>query len=175
MADSFAYYRQLLQKVDAKFNEIQQRHADKMNCRQGCHSCCLPGLSVSTLEASFIAHFLQADKQADEACADIERRDPFHGSRCSFLGDAGGCSIYEARPVVCRSHGVPIRFETEEKETMVDVCPLNFEELSLAELDGADFINIDTLNTILAAIAKQFNPEDTGNRVPLRRSKILGK
>lgn len=172
MAEKFSYYRQLLQKVDLKFDEIHQRHTQKMNCRQGCHSCCLPGLSVSTLEASYIANFLRTHKDVDASCADIEKRDPFNGSRCSFLDATGGCSIYEVRPIVCRSHGVPIRFENEHKNMMVDVCPLNFEDMDLGELGGGDFINIDTLNTILAAIAKQFNPDDKGERVLLKHSEI---
>lgn len=169
----FAYYSQLLRKVDEKFNEIRQRHQQSMKCQQGCHGCCLPDLTVSALEASHIANYLRNHADVDALAREAEEKDAFAGSRCSFLNMQGSCTIYEARPIVCRSHGVPIRFEGEEKQMLVDVCPLNFDDVELADIDAADFINIDTLNTILAAIAKQFAPNDMGDRVPLRRSEIL--
>lgn len=173
MSDKFAYYSQLLQKVDAKFNEIQQRHTRHMKCQRGCHSCCLPGLTISALEAAHIANYLCDHSQLDSQAREVEQQDPFKGTRCSFLNKQGACTIYEARPIVCRSHGVPIRFEDENKQMLADVCPLNFTDKDLIDIDAVDFINIDTLNTILAAISKQFDPSDGGKRVPLRRSEIL--
>lgn len=173
MSEKFAYYIQLLNKVDAKFKEIQERNKQHMQCQQSCHSCCLPGLSVSSLEASHIAKFLRDHTDVDAFAREAEEKNPFHGTRCSFLNEQGACTVYEARPIVCRSHGVPIRFEDEDKQTLLDVCPLNFDNTNLVDIDAADFINIDTLNTILVTIAKQFDGNQAGARVPLRRSEII--
>lgn len=50
---------------------------------------------------------------------------------CAFLDDEGACRVYEDRPYVCRSQGLPLRvlFENEANdiEERRDICPLNLE------------------------------------------------
>ena len=36
--------------------------------------------------------------------------DPAHADRCALLVD-GRCAVYDARPLICRSHGLPIAAE----------------------------------------------------------------
>jgi Fe-S-cluster containining protein len=49
--------------------------------------------------------------------------------RCAALDPAGRCKIYEARPLVCRSHGVPIRMR-QGGLPVVQACHRNFTRTS---------------------------------------------
>jgi hypothetical protein len=94
-------------------------------------------------------------------------------SLCGFLDNKGCCAIYEARPIICRSHGAPISWTdpeqvpTESKESR-DVCPLNFKGEDIYALDGQDVISLDKLNTLLSLINRHITQSDDGTRVPLQ-------
>src|SRR4051812_36611006 len=97
---------ELQAKVDAFFARVESRHGDDMQCRTGCSDCCRVRLSVTGVEAAAI--------RAEVAAWPAEQRRalaalPDLADRCRALDDAGRCAIYAARPVVCRSHGAPIR------------------------------------------------------------------
>ncbi len=153
---ALATYRELLAKVDAKFAEIASAHPASLQCRLGCHSCCKPGLTVSALEAESLRRFFTAQAKAREERQEILRTDPHGGTRCGLLNARGACIAYEARPLVCRSHGVPLRIKEAATERL-DVCPLNFPGENLASLPASDSINLETLNTLLSLLNRQFN------------------
>jgi Fe-S-cluster containining protein len=62
--------------------------------------------------------------------------------RCGFLGTRGECTIYEQRPAICRTHGLPLAYtvyeydqagkqiEPENPEKLDLWCDLNFTSLS---------------------------------------------
>ena len=88
---------------------------------------------------------------------------------CNFL-ENGLCTIYDSRPIICRTHGLPIMFE-EDGTQKADCCPLNFTEIDEG-LGSEAFIDIDKINSILYTINSlfikelklPFSPED---RIPL--------
>jgi len=87
---------------------------------------------------------------------------------CLQLDAAGRCRIYAARPLVCRSHGLPLLFDVDG-EQHGDACPLNFED-GLDAVPPGDFLNQDTVHTILAALNAAWcavTGEDPGERRPL--------
>ena len=49
---------------------------------------------------------------------------------CPNLDDQGLCVMYEHRPLVCRTFGLPLR---EGRKYLGDVCELNFTESTRAE------------------------------------------
>lgn len=106
-----------------------------------------------------------------------------HGEEfCDFLNTDGECMIYDVRPVVCRSHGAPILVPRDddpvpnsEIELEGDVCPLNFESSDLAKLPASDWIRLDTLNTILAAIDREFDANKAGTRHSLDAATMIDK
>ncbi len=88
------------------------------------------------------------------------REDP----RCPLLDDEGRCTTYEARPLICRSHGVPI--EVGEPSTR-DVCPLNFVDgPDVESLDDTMVLDVDRLNVMLGLIDR-FDGAGDGSRVDL--------
>ncbi len=134
----------LAQKVDAFFAQVHQRHGDAMECRAGCSDCCVAGLTVTLVEAAAIARHLLA---AGGGLA------PHAGPGCAALDGAGQCRIYPARPLVCRSQGVPVRLRDDvTRLPVVTACDKNFP----AGTDVIDPLDQETLSTILAAVEAAF-------------------
>jgi hypothetical protein len=65
---------------------------------------------------------------------------PHPEGACAFLDldDEGSCRIYEDRPYVCRTQGLPLRWldrdEDGEAFEARDICPLNVDGTPLEEL-----------------------------------------
>ena len=114
-------WRRIVAGADAFFGRVFAAHKDSMRCGPGCTSCCHPDLTVLPSEALAI---LLGLGRLDPAPLRRLRR-AGRADRCVLLGADELCSVYAERPLVCRSHGLPILQETE-----VGWCSLNF-------LDGA--------------------------------------
>ena len=68
--------------------------------------------------------------------------------RCAALDGAGRCKIYEARPLVCRSHGVPIRLRRGSLP-VVQACHRNFTHTTA---DPDCILDQVTLSAMLYAV-----------------------
>lgn len=84
------------------------------------------------------------------------------------------CSIYESRPLICRTQGLPLLVEAEDGGAEVDFCPLNFTaENALDDLDEDYLVPLDDLNLKLALVNLQhcrqqgISDEASGHRVPM--------
>ena len=73
------------------------------------------------------------------------------GQRCVALEDDGACGIYRARPLVCRSHGVPVRLRRPGTLPVVQSCELNFAR-GFDEVDDACVLDQATLSAMLGAV-----------------------
>ncbi len=162
-------YRELTAKVDAFFARVQARHANEMLCGSGCHDCCRVALSVTAVEAAPIRAFLASASAATRArlAARASHPDP---ARCVALEDDGRCAIYDVRPLVCRSHGVPIRQREPGGAATVSTCFRNFTTGGVASADPDCVLDQTTLSTLLLAIDAAHAAEtssERGARVPL--------
>ena len=108
--------------VDQAFAEVQELHPDEVRCGKGCEDCCHAAFDVSLVEAvNLLRHFalLPVNEQdavlelAIKALADWDEIakggvDPALARiRCPLLNEDGNCRCYEARPVNCRTYGIP--------------------------------------------------------------------
>ena len=171
-------YADLVTKTDTKFAEIESRQRPHMQCGQGCYQCCAPGLTVSPIEADNIAAHLQANPKVSAECVANEAANPFNDQHCSFLSPQGHCLIYEVRPLVCRSHGVPLRYPEADPNTIeageeVSVCSLNFTTMSVADVPDEDVINLKLLYTLLGLINAQYDSSRSERRYLLTPSRLL--
>ena len=149
-------YRELTAKVDAFFARVVARHRADMQCGAGCDMCCHTRFTITGVEAADVERFVGAmDDGARAHLASIVRRplderDP----RCAALDDDGRCLIYDARPLVCRSHGAPIRLQVEydgRSLPIVQCCSLNFPR-GPERADPDCVLDQQTLSALLAAV-----------------------
>lgn len=112
---------ELTRKVDDFFARVAVRHGTDMQCETGCSDCCHVRLTITGVEAAAIrAH---VTTWSDEQRHNLADTGPTN--RCAALDPTGRCKIYPARPLVCRSHGVPIRMRRGALP-VVEACHRNF-------------------------------------------------
>lgn len=149
-------------RVDAHFDAAVARTPTAFECRAGCSACC-QRFSVWAVEAAPLR----------EALADLELRDPATRERvrsqgrdpdataCALLVD-DRCSVYAERPLICRSHGLPIAVPAEgasgSDALTVDHCPLNFRAELGVEIPRASVLVLDAINRPLVVLAELTAP-----------------
>ena len=123
---------QIHESLDRDTRELSARQQPALNCRRGCADCCVDDLTIFEVEAQAIRE-RYGDLLRDGA--------PHPAGRCAFLDGDDGCRVYDARPYVCRTQGLPLRWLTEneagERVEYRDICPLNeTTESPITELDA---------------------------------------
>jgi hypothetical protein len=112
--------RRLHDEVERLAGRLADRHASRLQCRRGCDGCCRDDLSVFTVEAERIR------KNHEDL---LERGEPAAEGRCALLDSGGSCRVYQDRPYVCRTQGLPLRWIDDEDIAAIveyrDICPLN--------------------------------------------------
>jgi Fe-S-cluster containining protein len=157
-------YRQLVARVDALCHGIEGALQEHITCSEGCSSCCT-AITIFPVEAAAISAAL--DALPDEEAAAIRSHVAEHGQdeRCPLLSHHR-CLLYDVRPIICRTHGLPILY-VEDDEKRVDCCPLNLEQCE--SLPGSLVIDLDRLNALLVAInALYFSCDDAPTDLPER-------
>ncbi len=140
-------YHRLLEKVDNLCEGIATLLGDALTCHVGCSSCC-QAISVFPVEAA--AMIEAAGKLPAEQQAFLKQRltlAPDDG-RCPLLFNER-CLLYQARPLICRTHGYPILL-VEGQDKRVDVCPLNC--IGMVQMPGEAMIDLERLNELLVSI-----------------------
>ncbi len=163
--DVFLHYQNLLSDIEVITKSLKERFSQKITCHLGCVGCCQQQLTLSLIEADFISlaiRNLPTDQQQKILLAAQAIKNKTNKTDTCPLLDDLTCSVYESRPVICRTHGFPITFKDEESEELfLDVCPLNFsEDGDSVELNPIDTIDIDRLNLRLAAINYTYSRDE---------------
>ncbi|MGH9752539.1 MAG: YkgJ family cysteine cluster protein, partial [Blastocatellia bacterium] len=151
-------YRKFIEQVDLLGAKLQARYSKHLVCRAGCSGCCHHHLSVFAVEAEEARAAIDAlpapirarvEEQAGKVIKCEDRGEPV---ACPLLVD-DRCSIYESRPLICRTQGLPLLMEAEDGEQEVDFCPLNFTEAgAIDDLDENHLAPLDVLNLRLALL-----------------------
>lgn len=155
----FPPYTALQTAVQHLSESLDQRLGAHLFCQAGCSGCCQQHLTLNPIETAAVTAAITALPPAQQqhvlAQAQAAHAHPENHPGCPLL-QADQCTIYDARPVICRTHGYPIVFQEEdapEGELSLDVCPLNFQTPGALEaLAIEDTLDIDRLNLRLAAI-----------------------
>lgn len=159
---------QLRRRVDDHFAAAHARSPASFACRAGCDRCCHQRLSVFAVEADALRRGLARLAREDpELRAQVRAQvhAPEHAGRCVFLV-GGVCAIYDERPLICRSHGLPVL--EPGPPPRVDACPLNFQD---GPPPRASVLSLDALNQPLALMAILWDRAGGGDlpseRIPL--------
>ena len=138
--------RALHAEVDAATARLEAVHAGRLACGEGCAGCCVDGLRVFEVEAERIR------RHHAPLLRDGKPRAP---GACAFLDAEDRCRIYDDRPYVCRTQGLPLTWveETAEGAGWVrDICPLNAEGVALEAIDAASCWQIGPFEGRLAML-----------------------
>jgi uncharacterized protein len=153
-------YAELTAKVDAFFTRVAARHGDDMQCGSGCSDCCHVRLTITGVEARALRDEIAswALPQREQLRANAMAAPP---DRCAALDPGGRCLVYAARPVVCRSHGAPIRMR-EGSLPVIESCFRNFTHTEPAP---DCVIDQETLSALVLAVDREAGGD--GARVDL--------
>ena len=170
MAD--ASYKGILDRADAFFAKVAGSQPAQLQCGRGCSLCCYGLFEIGAGDVAVLAeglaslHPMRRKKivrralEIVDANAGLEPREAFFEKTanvaCPNLDETGSCMMYEHRPIVCRTFGLPIR---DGAEYIGDICELNFKTAAQADKERAawdlqweDVIESDDELTIPEAI-----------------------
>ncbi|MBS1787876.1 MAG: YkgJ family cysteine cluster protein [Acidobacteria bacterium] len=158
MTDS---YHQLIEHVDKLVANLSSRYAQHLVCRAGCSGCCHHHLSVFAVEAAAVRKSVETLPESlrhrleQQARVVLEAEARNEAVACPMLVE-DRCAIYESRPLICRTQGLPLLIEAEDGVAEVDFCPLNFTmENAVDDLDETHLVPLDDLNLKLALVNLQ--------------------
>ncbi len=136
-------------ELDKAIGRIEKYHKDKMNCSKGCKDCCIDGITVFEIEAFYIKYFNKTLKYVIPASKE----------GCCFRDENNECIIYETRPYVCRTQGLPLRWIDDsgnEAVEMRDICPLNEKQIIVESLPQQQVWQIGPFESKLAALQYKY-------------------
>ncbi len=159
-----ASYQKLLVTIDDWFSRCKTSCGEQVHCAEGCAACCRGLFDITLLDAFLLQtgfRRLSAERQADirakaqqrlrqlqtawpglqhpyllnaladELWTEMPEDDP---TPCPLLGEDGACLIYEHRPMICRTHGLPNIDVSGERFSEL-YCSLNFVDTDPLTLD----------------------------------------
>ena len=142
----FQKYRELLKEITEQTKQLEQVHKKQMNCKNGCDLCCID-FSIFPLEYHFIINHIQNET--------LELEEHSDKNICKFL-KSHSCTIYPFRPIMCRTHGLPLLYSNDEGEPELSVCHLNFTDFDFAEFTYDNTLAQDRFNSKLFLLNKDF-------------------
>lgn len=113
----------LFDLADRAVADVQKRYSKEVRCKKGCNDCCYAVFDISLIEALYIRHhFDSLGRKQRRAALNIAKKAlkswnnlattqadllSFARIRCPLLTDSGECACYKARPINCRTYGIP--------------------------------------------------------------------
>ena len=135
-------HRALCLEADEQVKKLERSLASFINCKPGCYSCCSLS-SVLPLEAETIKRAVDCLNQKQQVII-RQQAAAVSAPYCPLLFE-GICLIYEHRPLICRTHGVPVAYIDYELQTIeVSACLTNFPQDF--GLDESQILHMDQLN-----------------------------
>ncbi|WP_225072364.1 YkgJ family cysteine cluster protein [Desulfuromonas sp. CSMB_57] len=145
-------YRQLVSRVDDLCRSITERYVSELACRKGCADCCRH-ISLFPVEVAVVREALLALPPNELRALQDRAGSVGPADACPLLDESGACRVYAARPIICRTHGLPV-MTCLDGQRRVDACPANFS--GCTSLPGSAVIDVDRINAALAAINRLF-------------------
>lgn len=164
LQDILGQYQALLATVDDWFSRCKKSYEGQVHCAAGCSACCRGLFDISLLDAYLLQAGLRrlplerqavirgkAEKRLRQLQVDWpELRQPYllnhlpdelwtempedDRTPCPLLGENGGCLVYEYRPMLCRTHGLP-NIDDSGESFSNHYCTLNFAGIDPLSLD----------------------------------------
>jgi Fe-S-cluster containining protein len=112
--------------IQTEFDRNLELYGAQIQCRKGCSKCCSQIFNITLLDAWMISEHVKSLSPARRAVLQENANRYKQGEPCPALGNEGECTIYEARPVICRRFGMPIY--DYKNPAKIHACELNFKD-----------------------------------------------
>jgi Fe-S-cluster containining protein len=139
-------YTRILDRADDFFRSVAESQPQNLQCGRGCSLCCYGLFEIGSGDVPLIAdgleklhpsrrkmiirraqEIVQSSKHPDLRDCSAEEKEAFFertaSTACPNLNERGECMMYDNRPLVCRTFGLPLR---NGADYLGDICELNF-------------------------------------------------
>lgn len=147
----FEEYELLLNKIDSVTSNLAKNHSSHMECKKGCDMCCMD-YSIFPIEFYSIRNKIKSNQITPDLA------DKTKENVCVFLNKQN-CTIYSQRPIICRTHGLPLLFMNDNSEWELSACELNFTKFNFEEFSLDNTFPQDKYNSKLYLLNKAFIAE----------------
>jgi len=150
-------YISVLERADDFFREVTAAQPQSLQCGRGCSLCCYGIFEIGSGDVPLLAEGLEKLHHKRRAmiirrareivassahpdlrdCTPAEKAaffDRTASTPCPNLNERGECLMYEHRPLVCRTFGLPVR---DGDRYIGDICELNFRDASQPQREKA--------------------------------------
>jgi Fe-S-cluster containining protein len=147
----FEKYKLLLNEIDQRTAFLDDMHHKHLKCKNGCALCCID-FSVFPIEYYFILNELNKQNVKHKPDKDLST------DICVFLLN-NSCTIYNQRPIMCRTHGLPLLYANNNGEWELSACELNFTEFDFNNFTMENTLPQDKYNSKLFLLNREFIAE----------------
>ncbi len=144
----FKKYKSLVKEIEQHTDILETIHNKHMRCKNGCDLCCID-FSIFPLEY----HYILNEIEKENAKPELEGKSK--GDICAFLKNHS-CTIYEHRPIMCRTHGFPLIYANDNDEYELSACELNFTEFDFGDFTMENTLPQDKYNSKLFLLNREF-------------------
>jgi len=155
----FDEYYLLRNQIDKEIERFENMHEIHLQCKIGCDSCC-ESIGVFPIEFYAIQNELKSNTLPKKLLKHNFTKE------CRYLIN-GVCKIYNSRPFICRTQGLPLLYENFEGTGFeLSVCQLNFKDVKVATFNMDNSLYMPPFNSklyllnrkFIDALSKQFKP-----------------
>ena len=133
-------YLALYKRVERMAESIEARYGEHISCRPTCTECCQAGLTVVLVEAVVIGESMGIPEE--RILLQAGQLPLTEEGACAMLTEDGLCRIYKHHPILCRTHGLPLRYD----DNNIMACYKNF---LVEEPHDSAIIDMQDVNTQL--------------------------
>lgn len=151
--NDFSGYIDLRKKIDTDSKKLESEHSEHLECKIGCDLCCMD-YRIFPIEFYSVLDEIKQNK-IEPNKVNLENA---QDNSCIFLKNHK-CIIYSARPIICRTHGLPLLFTNDNSEWELSACELNFTDFDFGEFTFDNTFLQDKFNSKLFLLNKKFISE----------------
>lgn len=164
LVSAYTWYLQLVKKVDQIHRRVMKRYPGEIACRPGCSDCCRVPLTIFPIEAHHLrTGYKRLPCTAQQAiAAKIEETLHMRKRKQCALLDEDRCLLHAYRPLLCKTHGLPILLPGKGKRfpSSLAYCHLNFQGIANSStIPQGLILNLELMNRLLIAINALFLKE----------------
>lgn len=115
------------------------RYDEHIACKLGCADCCDSGLTLVLVEAVVLGKALGVDP--DRVLIQAGQPPLGDSGACALLDADKRCRAYRARPLICRTQGLPLAYPDGPG---LSICEQNFQTIDPHRSTAIDMDNLET-------------------------------